>query len=173
MTRFAIRTAVLAASASLAAAGLLATSGTANATVPACGNTSLAVSRTGTQGATGHSTYVELFKNVSHHTCTIYGYPGLDALNAGGHVMAHAQRTLRGFAGGAHVETTVTVTPGHYASARVEWMNFNPTTSGTCAFSKSVATTPANTTHTVHLPVSVSVCRLQVHPTVAGTSGNN
>jgi hypothetical protein len=46
--------------------------------------------------------------------------------------------------------------------------NFNPVTSGTCTFSKSVATT-----HTVHLPVSVSVCRLQVHPTVAGTSGSN
>jgi hypothetical protein len=52
-------------------------------------------------------------------------------------------------------------------------MNFNPVTSGNCTFSHSVATTPANTTHTVHLPVSVSICRLQVHPTVAGLSGNN
>ena len=88
-------------------------------------------------------------------------------------MLAHAQRTMRGFAGGVHTEKTVTVTPGHYASATVEWMNFNPVTSGACTFSKSVATTPANTTHTVHLTVSVSVCQLQVHPTVLGTSGNN
>jgi hypothetical protein len=52
-------------------------------------------------------------------------------------------------------------------------LNFNPASSGSCTFSKSVATTPANTTHTVHLTVSVSVCALQVHPTVAGTSGSN
>jgi hypothetical protein len=88
-------------------------------------------------------------------------------------VLAHAKRTMRGFAGGAHVKKTITVQPGHYASANVEWMNFNPVTSGSCTFSHSVATTPANTTHTVHLAVSVSVCSLQVHPTVAGTSGNN
>lgn len=123
--------------------------------------------------ATGHGTFVLLFRNTSPRTCTIYGYPGLDALDASGHVLAHARRTLRGFAGGAHVEGTVTIRPNHYGSARVEWLNFNPTTSGSCTFSKSVATTAANTARAVRLAVSVSVCRLQVHPTVGGTSGNN
>jgi hypothetical protein len=52
-------------------------------------------------------------------------------------------------------------------------MNFNPVTSGPCPFSTSVATTPANTTHTVHFAMSVSICDLQVHPTVGGTSGYN
>ncbi len=66
---------------------------------------------------------------------------------------------------------TVSLAPGGFASATVEWLNFNPVTTGDCTFSAAVAATPANTTQTVHLPVSVSICQLQVHPTVAGTSG--
>jgi Protein of unknown function (DUF4232) len=164
----------LAACAALTAGGLLALSPSADArsSVAACSNSSLAITHTPTEGATGHGSFVLLFRNVSHHTCTIHGYPGLDALSASGHVLAHARRTLHGFAGGAGSVRTVTVTPGTFASATAEWMNFNPVTSGHCTFSKSVATTPANTTHTVHLAVSVSVCDLQIHPTVDGTSGN-
>lgn len=173
MTTLRTRALVLAASTALTAAGLVAIGATADATVAPCGNSSLAVSHLHTQGATGHGSVVLLFKNTTAHSCSLYGYPGLDALNASGHVLAHAKRTMRGFAGGAHVEKTVTVTPGHSASASVEWMNFNPVNGGSCTFSKSVATTPANTTHTVHLAIPVSVCSLQVHPTVAGTTGNN
>lgn len=172
MTTLRTHAAVLVASVALASAGLVATAATAEA-APACGNSSLTVTHAHTQGATGHGSVVLLFKNTSHAMCTLYGYPGLDALNASGHVLAHARRTLRGFAGGAHTESTVSITPGHFASATAEWMNFNPVTSGSCTFSHSVATTPPNTTHTVHLAVPVSVCRLQIHPTVAGTSGNN
>jgi hypothetical protein len=92
-------------------------------------------------------------------------------INSPGQVLAHAQRTLSGFMGGASAVTTVSLAPGGFASATVEWLNFNPVTAGDCTFSASMAATPANTTHTVRLPVSVSVCQLQVHPTVAGTSG--
>lgn len=170
----ATRSTVLLAAGALAAAGLLAVPATADAAVPACGNHSLTVSATASQGATGHANFVLLFKNTSHATCSLYGYPGLDALAANGHVLAHAVRTLRGFTGGSrHGLQTIVIRPGGYASADVEWMNFNPVTSGPCTFSHSVATTPANTTDTVHLAKSVSVCDLQVHPTVAGTSGNS
>lgn len=166
---------VLTTSVALAALGSIgATARPAVATpVSACGNSSLKVSHTPARAATGHGSFVLLFRNTSNRTCTIRGYPGLDALNASGHPLARARRTLRGFAGGAHVERTVTLRPNQYGSATVEWLNFNPVTSGTCTFSKSVATTAANTTHAVRLAVSVSLCRLQVHPTVAGTSGNN
>jgi hypothetical protein len=114
---------------------------------------------------------VLLFKNIGHSTCTIFGYPGLDALNASGHVLAHAKRTLSGEMGGARAVRRITVRSGRYASATSEWLNFNPVTTGACTFSKYVATTPANTTRSVRLRVSVSICRLQIHPTVAGTSG--
>ena len=157
----------------LVASSLLALSDPAQATTPACGNSSLSVSATPAQGATGHGSFVLLFKNTSAATCTVYGYPGLDALNSSGHAIAHATRTLSGFAGGSPSGIhTVTVAPSHFASATVEWMNFNPVTSGPCTFSASVAATPANTSHTVQLNRQVSVCALQVHPTVAGFSGN-
>jgi hypothetical protein len=169
-----LRTAALTllAAGSCLATGLAVGATSASASTPACGNSSLTVTQADPEGATGHGSVILLFRNVSAHTCTIYGYPGLDALNSSGHVLAHAKRTLHGFAGGPSKETTATLAPGKFASAVVEWMNFNPVTSGPCTISKSIATTPANTTHTVKLPVSVSVCDLQIHPTVAGANGN-
>jgi hypothetical protein len=130
------------------------------------------VTHSHTQGATGHGNVIIRFRNTGHSACTLYGYPGLDALRADGSVLAHAKRTLNGFTGGAKHVRTVTLRPGHYASADVEWLNFNPRTGGNCAFSHTIATTPANTTRTRYFRVSVSRCRLQVHPTVAGRSGN-
>jgi hypothetical protein len=149
--------------------GLAGTAASASAAVPACGNT-LTMSHTPSNGATGHGSFVVLYRNVGA-TCTLRGYPGLDALNSAGHLMAHAQRTLHGFAGGAAAVNTITVPQGGYASATVEWMNFNPVTSGNCAFSTFISTTAANTTRSARLEGSVSLCGLQVHPTVAGTSG--
>ena len=167
------KTVALVACATLSVAGLAAAASPASATIPACGNSSLTVTHTPSQGAAGHGAFVLLFRNVSAHSCTLRGYPGLDALNKYAHVLAHAQRTLHGYMGGAPAVSTVAIAAGHFASATVEWLNFNPVTTGACTFSRLVAATPANTTHTVHLAVSVSICRLQVHPTVGGTSGNS
>lgn len=173
MTTWREKTAVLAAASALAASGLIAATAPANAaTVRACTNAALAVSHSSSQSGLGHSSFVLLFKNTSSSTCTLYGYPGLDALNASGHILAHATRTLNGYMGGAHAVRTITVRPGHYASATSEWWNFNPVNNGACTFSRSVATTPPNTARNVRLGVPVSICRLQIHPTVAGTSGS-
>lgn len=170
-----MRTFLLASATATAAAGcLIAVPSSGAAVPPSCGNQSLAVTATATQGATGHGNLVLRFRNRTTHSCTLYGYPGLDALSRSGHVLAHARRTLRGFTGGStHGLQNIVVRPGRYASADVEWMNFRAGTGGTCAFSHSIAATPANTTHTVRLARSVSVCNLQVHPTVAGTTGNS
>src|SRR5581483_7037875 len=147
-----VRTPVLAlATLAGGAACLIAVPDSASAATPACGNSSLTVSATATQGATGHGNLVLLFRNRTQHSCSLYGYPGLDALSSSGHVLAHARRTRSGFTGGSPSGPhTVIVRPGRYASADVEWFNFNPATSGPCAFSHSIATTPANTSHTVH-----------------------
>lgn len=158
----------------LAATGCVLAFPAAASTTPACGNSSLAVTATAEQGATGHGNFVLLFRNKTQHACTLYGYPGLDALNKSGAVIKHAKRTLTGFTGGSTKGLqTILVKPGKYASADVEWLNFQPKTGKSCKFSHSVAATPANTSHTVHLKRSVSVCQLQVHPTVAGKSGNS
>lgn len=170
-----MKTTALFAATTLAAAGcVLAMPTAALATPPACGNSSLAVTASAEQGATGHANFVLLFRNKTTHACTLFGYPGLDALNASGAVIAHAARTLTGFTGGSTQGLqTITVAPNHFASADVEWHTFNFATGGSCRSSHSVAATPAGTSHTVHLARSVTVCGLQVHPTVAGKSGNS
>lgn len=171
MTAVHTRLAALAAAGTLTATGLLATAASASAaTVPRCGNHSLAVTRTFTQGGAGHGWMALIYRNVTTHTCTVYGYPGLDAISSTGHVLAHATRTLSGYGSGGRL-ATVTIRPGKFASAGVEWLNFNPRTSGPCAFSTTVNTVVANTSTVHRLRVSVSACRLQVHPTVAGTPG--
>jgi hypothetical protein len=170
-----MKTLSLAALTTLAAAGcVLAVPTSAAAAPPACGNASLAVTASRGQGFAGHGALVVLFRNKTAQACTLTGYPGLDALNRHGAVMKHARRTLTGAAGGSTQGVqTIRVRPGGYASATVEWLNFNPQTAGACAFSHSIAVTPANTGHTRVIDRSVSVCRLQVHPTVAGRSGRS
>jgi hypothetical protein len=164
--------AVAAAALSTAAIAAVAAPSAGAATVPACGNHSLAVSHSAPQGAAGHGNVLIRFRNTGYASCSLHGYPGLDALGSYGAVLKHAKRTRHGFTGGAHSIPTVVLKPGRYASADVEWMNFNPTTGGECRWSSAIATTPANTSHTVDFPVSVSLCGLQVHPTVAGKTGN-
>jgi hypothetical protein len=137
-----------------------------------CGDNALDVTAADQQGAMGHSSVLLRFRNRLGVACTVFGYPGADAVSSSGAVLAHATRTLNGFAGGAPAITTVTVAPGGTVSAALEWMNFNPVTTRSCATSAAIDVTPANTAHTVRLPVHVTVCELQIHPTVAGTSGN-
>jgi hypothetical protein len=140
-----------------------------------CGDTALVVSAPGgSNSGAGHSAVVLLFHNRLPQPCTVYGYPGVDALTASGGPLAHATRTLSGYAGGATSVATITVGADQSASATLEWDLFNTVTSGTCAQSASIAVTPANTTTTTTgLPVHVTVCGLQIHPTVAGTTGRS
>ena len=169
-----MKTIALAATTILAATGCLLAVPTAASATPMCGNAAIAVSAGPDDSGAGHGSFVLLFRNRIAHACTLYGYPGLDALNATGGVIKHARRTLNGYSGGTtHGLQTVRVAPGRYASATVEWLNFNPQTAGACRFSASIAATVPNTAHTVVLDRSVSVCRLQVHPVVAGRSGSD
>ena len=165
------RIVTVAVAGALAGAGAFALSGYAAASTPQCTNSTLRETNAPQEGATGHGSAVLLFKNISSTSCTLYGYPGLDADTSAGHVLAHATRTLKGFAGGPGVEKTVTIAASQYASAVVEWLNFNPSTSGACTFSGEVRSTPPNTTHTVTLPIKASVCDLQVHPVQASSGG--
>jgi hypothetical protein len=142
-------------------------------TGPACGNGSIAVYHSGVDGAAGHGSAILYFRNVSSSTCRLYGYPGLDVLDAHGRVLAHAQRTVSGYSGGVHVVAPVTIAPGNFASATAEWLFYNPVTLGDCAYSTWVAITPPNTTHTVVVPWSINICALQIHPVTGGTLGYN
>jgi hypothetical protein len=163
------RALALAAGGALVAAGLLTgtTAAQAATPAPACSDTSLLVSHTPVDGAAGHSAFMLLFRNVSSHTCSLRGYPGLDALNSSGHAIAHAHRTLGGFGGPSSIKT-INVKPNHTAAALVDWANFNGHTGGSCRSSAAIAATPANTGDTVRFKLSVTVCGLEVHPTTGG-----
>lgn len=141
------------------------------AAVAACQGALIHVSHTAPEGAMGTSAMVLRFRNISQSTCSLYGYPGLDALRSNGTVLAHAKRVKEGSVGGAPRIRTIVLQPNRVASASVQWYNFNPTTGGACAFSAKIAVTPANTSTTTNFSVGVSKCGLQVHPTVAGKGG--
>lgn len=141
------------------------------AAVPSCDGGLVHVTHTAPQGAMGTSAMVLRFRNIGQSTCSLHGYPGLDALRRDGSVLAHAKRVMDGSVGGARRIRTIVLQPNQVASASVQWYNFNPTTGGSCAFSAKIAVTPANTSTTTKFPVSVSRCGLQVHPTVAGKGG--
>jgi hypothetical protein len=142
------------------------------APVPQCKGALLKVSHGMPDAGMGHGFLVLRFRNISQRTCALRGYPGLDALRRNGTVLVHAKRTLHGQTGARRVSTVV-LRPNHVASASVEWLNFNPTTAGSCATSHSIATTPPNTFRTVHYKLSVTRCDLQVHPVVKGGSGSD
>jgi hypothetical protein len=161
-------TALVAGLSALAAPAVAAQTATA---APACNGALVHVSHTAPQGAMGTSAMVLRFRNISQSTCSLYGYPGLDALRTNGTVLAHAKRVKDGSVGGARRIRTIVLQPNRVASASVQWYNFNPVTGAACAFSAKIAVTPANTSTTTQFPVSVSRCGLQVHPTVAGKGG--
>jgi hypothetical protein len=154
--------------------GLVTGAGPAGAAVPACGNTSLDYGVSRTEGFAGHSAFVLLYRNHTARACTLYGYPGVDAMASSGRVIAHATRTLLGSAGGSRRGLQlITVPPAGFASATVEWANADPATSGPCRYSAGVNETAPNTTRTVPLRRSVSICSWQVHPTVLGWTGQS
>ena len=104
MTAVRTRLAALAAAGALTTTALAATAASAWAvTVPHRGDSSLAVTRTFTQGGAGHGWMALIYRNVTRHACTVYGYPGLDAISSTGHVLAHATRTLSGSGSGGHL----------------------------------------------------------------------
>ncbi|HEU5270502.1 MAG TPA: DUF4232 domain-containing protein [Jatrophihabitans sp.] len=146
----------------------------AAATVPACGNTSLDYGLSRTEGFMGHSAFVLEFRNHTHATCSLYGYPGLDAMASNGTVLAHARRTLTGSAGGSRRGLQViNVPPGGFASATVEWANFDQVTTRACRYSAGLKETAPNTTRIVPQRRGVGICSLQIHPTVLGWTGQS
>jgi hypothetical protein len=156
--------------AGLAAGGFLVGPGSAGAApVPSCKGALLKITAANAQGAAGHGFVTLRFRNISQATCSLRGYPGLDALRKNGHLLAHAKRSLHGM-GGAHKVKTIVLKPYRLASAEAEWSNFGA--GGTdCAASHSIAVTAPNTARTVHFKVRVTKCGLKIHPVVTGKTG--
>ena len=102
------------------------------------------------------------FRNISQATCSLRGYPGMDALKKNGNVLAHAKRSLHGM-GGAHKVGRSCSTPTGSPRPTAEWSNFGP--GGTdCAHSHSIAVTAPNTSRTVHFKVQRDQVRAEDPP---------
>jgi hypothetical protein len=120
--------------------------------------------------AAGHNDAILTFRNSSTRTCVLYGYPGVDALDSGGHVVAHAKRSLTGYMGGTYSGLhNVSLHPGGLASTVVEGDvgDGGPD----CSAGASMVVTAPNLFHSTPVPGSPYVCDFTVHPVVAGTSG--
>jgi hypothetical protein len=131
------------------------------------------ISVMGIQGGAGHGGYLLLFKNTGP-TCILHGYPGLDAVDGNGSVVESAARTPNGYLGGINAGATVptvALKTGQTASALFEGL-YGPISGGApCPPYAALLTTPPNETHSVRLPTSYSLCYLQIHPVVPGTTG--
>jgi hypothetical protein len=138
-----------------------------------CGSSQIAVTAAEPPGgaAAGHNGVVLRFLNNSHHTCVLYGYPGVDGTNRGGHSLGHAVRTKDGYLGGCHCSTYggVRLRPGQSASALVEGDigDGGPD----CTRFKGLLVTPPNTFNSTPVEQAPYSCNFQVHPVVPGTTG--
>lgn len=137
-----------------------------------CQGNALGISLRPASPALPHHGYVIEFKNRGS-ACTITGYPGVDGLNAKGHRILSAERTKSGFLGGVASGPIpkVHLLQGKAASAIVEWTDLG----SPCPRVHSLMITPPNAVNSVVLsPKSLkpqTLCRVQVHPVVPGTTG--
>jgi hypothetical protein len=120
--------------------------------------------------AAGHTGVVLHFLNNSHNRCILYGYPGVDGTNGGGHSIAHASRTLDGYLGGCRCSSLrgVLVKPGQVASALVEG---DIGSANNCDRFRGLLVIPPNTYNSTPLQLAPHSCDFQVHPVVPGISG--
>ena len=120
--------------------------------------------------AAGHNSVVLTFTNSSTRTCSLYGYPGADALSSSGKVVAHATRSLSGYIGGSYSGLhEISLHPGQVASAIVEGDvgDGGPD----CTAGVSLVVTAPNLFHSSPVSGAPYVCMFQIHPVVAGTTG--
>jgi Protein of unknown function (DUF4232) len=137
-----------------------------------CTNAQIAVTWTSPPGggAAGHDGVVLLFTNHSSTSCTLTGYPGVAGLDAAGHTVANAARTLGGMIGFCNCTTppVLTLPPGDVVSAVVEGTAGGP---GPCTAFPSMLVTPPNTTTSTRIYASPYSCGFDVHPVVTGQAG--
>jgi hypothetical protein len=107
-------------------------------------------------GALGHIGQLVSFENASATTCTLYGYPGLQMLNAAGRPIR--TQVLRGIAYTVPSvpERLVNIAPGHEASFDLGYDDATGYGNESCPTSARVELTPPN----AYTPITV-VWRMQ------------
>lgn len=137
-----------------------------------CRGNALGISLTQASPGLTHHGYVIEFKNRGS-ACSITGYPAVDALNAKGHRILSAKRTKSGYLGGVFSGPIprVHLAKGKTASAMVEWSDLG----SPCPRAHSLRVTSPNAVNSVVFSPnslkSETLCHVQVHPVVPGTTG--
>jgi Protein of unknown function (DUF4232) len=151
----------------------LASSGSAQAAVPACNASDLGawVAVDQGNGAAGTIYYPLELTNLSGRTCTLHGFPGVAATGANGHQLGSA--AFRDYVSPVR---TVVLAPGATAHALLGWSDAEVTTAPGChpvqAFELSII--PPNQRTATHAAFSVRACSragapfLKIGPVEAG-----
>jgi hypothetical protein len=149
--------------------------------VAPCTATELGVTFTSAGAAAGHGGVRLHFTDLSTRTCTLYGYPGVAAIDGAGKQVLQATRTPNGYMGGLPAGTgtvpLVQLAPDQAATAILEWSNVPQGNQTSCPSYAGFLVTPPNTTRSTTLrPASggLSLCpTLEIHPVLAGSTGES
>lgn len=140
---------------------------------PECRSGGLTVTMGVADSSSGHRGQTIVFRNNGSSACFLRGYPGVAALGADGKQVAQAERTSAGYEGGlrAGKPPKVRLAAGAAASARVEALAARDD-GGSCTPYAGLLVTPPDETHSVKLAWDTDACTsLEVHPVVAGSTG--
>jgi hypothetical protein len=109
--------------------------------------------------AVGSTTQWAYFVNTSSTPCQLYGFPGLQMLDAQGHAiptLTHWNKPGAPGIQGTSKPTTVTLAPGGAASFSVAWENATGYEGVTCPRSAEVEVTPPNDYHSIVIPWKIA-----------------
>jgi hypothetical protein len=140
-----------------------------------CRAAGLALSFLGQQGATGHGELGFALKNVSGHSCTTIGYPGILFLDKSGAALpTRPIRVIHDLAGSTPLHG-LTVAPGATVSFRLFVTHFGPSgSSAGCATAYGLQVIPPNDTATLRVAIGdggAGECQTAtVTPLIRGTS---
>jgi Protein of unknown function (DUF4232) len=169
MWKRAMGLAVVTAAIGAAGAAEAQASGGAAASVPRCRLSQLALAQPKSTGAAGSVRMRFVFTNVSATTCKLFGYAGMQLLNARG--AALPTYVVRGTSNVVppEPETDVVMTHSQHASFYAGYSNV-PTGGQPCKVSASVEVTPPNDTKHFTLKLAIAPCGgiLTLSPVVHG-----
>ena len=131
-----------------------------------CTNSAISVTAGPSSGSAGHANTPVIFTNTSSSPCTIFGYPGVAALDSAGSQTAQATRT------GTPQPTHLILTPGNTASALVINTNIPSGNETSCPSWSGLLVTPPNDTKSTKLILQLPGCNgFTVSAVVAGPNG--
>jgi hypothetical protein len=149
--------AVMVVGALCAAGAVRAGAAHAATSVPRCRLSQLSLAQPRSTGAAGSVRMRFVFTNVSATTCKLYGYAGLQLLNARGAALPTYIRRGTSNVVPPEPERDVVMTPSQHGSFYAGYSNV-PTAGQACKVSASVEVTPPNDTKHFTLKLAIAPC---------------